>query len=95
MTSNVVIAGVGMVPFRKPGDSKAYYEMGAEAAKLALADAGLDYGAVRQAYVGYVYGLTHQLRGSAGERQVDGARLALQHNLGLGGAAVVTLYEKH
>jgi acetyl-CoA acetyltransferase len=41
------------------------------------------------------YELTHQLRGSAAERQVDGARLALQHNLGLGGAAVVTLYEKH
>jgi acetyl-CoA acetyltransferase len=38
--------------------------------------------------------LTHQLRGSADKRQVDGARLALQHNLGLGGACVVTLYEK-
>ncbi|MGB0218657.1 MAG: lipid-transfer protein [Sinimarinibacterium flocculans] len=38
--------------------------------------------------------LVHQLRGSAGERQVDGARLALQHNLGLGGACVVTLYER-
>ena len=37
--------------------------------------------------------LTHQLRGSAGARQVDGARVALQHNLGLGGACVVTLYE--
>jgi sterol carrier protein 2 len=36
--------------------------------------------------------LTHQLRGTAGARQVDGAELALQHNLGLGGAAVVTLY---
>jgi len=36
--------------------------------------------------------LTHQLRGSAGARQVEGARLALQHNLGLGGACVVTLY---
>ncbi|HEY4066663.1 MAG TPA: lipid-transfer protein [Burkholderiaceae bacterium] len=40
------------------------------------------------------YELTHQLRGTAGERQVDGARLALQHNLGLGGACVVTLYER-
>jgi sterol carrier protein 2 len=40
------------------------------------------------------YELTHQLRGSAGERQVGGARLALQHNLGLGGACVVTLYER-
>lgn len=40
------------------------------------------------------YELTHQLRGTAGQRQVDGARLALQHNLGLGGACVVTLYER-
>ncbi len=40
------------------------------------------------------YELVHQLRGTAEARQVDGARLALQHNLGLGGAAVVTLYEK-
>jgi acetyl-CoA acetyltransferase len=39
--------------------------------------------------------LTHQLRGTAGARQVEGARLALQHNLGLGGAAVVTLYARH
>ncbi len=40
------------------------------------------------------YELTHQLRGTADKRQVDGARLALQHNLGLGGACVVTLYER-
>lgn len=38
------------------------------------------------------YELTHQLRGTADKRQVDGARFALQHNLGLGGACVVTLY---
>jgi acetyl-CoA acetyltransferase len=38
------------------------------------------------------YELTHQLRGTAEARQVDGAKLALQHNLGLGGACVVTLY---
>lgn len=38
--------------------------------------------------------LVWQLRGQAGARQVDGARVALQHNIGLGGAAVVTLYEK-
>ena len=38
--------------------------------------------------------LVQQLRGQAGPRQVDGARLALQHNLGLGGACVVTLYER-
>lgn len=39
------------------------------------------------------YELVQQLRGTAGGRQVEGARLALQHNLGLGGACVVTLYE--
>jgi len=38
--------------------------------------------------------LTHQLRGTAEQRQVPDARLALQHNLGLGGACIVTLYEK-
>ena len=38
------------------------------------------------------YELTHQLRGTADKRQVEGAKVALQHNLGLGGACVVTLY---
>ncbi len=38
--------------------------------------------------------LNWQLRGQADARQVDGAKVALQHNLGLGGAAVVTLYKK-
>lgn len=38
--------------------------------------------------------LVQQLRGNADKRQVAGARLGLQHNLGLGGACVVTLYER-
>lgn len=37
--------------------------------------------------------LNWQLRGKADKRQVEGAKVALQHNLGLGGAAVVTMYE--
>jgi acetyl-CoA acyltransferase len=36
--------------------------------------------------------LTWQLRGTAGKRQVQDAKVALQHNVGLGGAAVVTIY---
>ncbi|KAG5313289.1 NLTP protein, partial [Acromyrmex insinuator] len=36
--------------------------------------------------------LTWQLRGEAGKRQVQDAKLALQHNIGLGGAVVVALY---
>lgn len=38
--------------------------------------------------------LVWQLRGQAEQRQVEGARIALQHNLGLGGACVVTLYRR-
>ena len=38
--------------------------------------------------------LNWQLRGEADKRQVEGAKLALQHNLGLGGAAVVAMYRK-
>jgi acetyl-CoA acetyltransferase len=38
--------------------------------------------------------LCWQLRGEADKRQVEGAKIALQHNLGLGGAAVVAMYRK-
>jgi len=38
--------------------------------------------------------LCWQLRGQAEARQVEGARVALQHNLGLGGAAVVSMYRR-
>ena len=38
--------------------------------------------------------LVWQLRGQADKRQVDGARVALQHNLGLGGACVITMYRR-
>ena len=38
--------------------------------------------------------LNWQLRGKADKRQVPGVKVALQHNLGLGGAAVVAMYRK-
>ena len=56
MSSSVYVAGVGMIPFVKPGANKPYPEMGAEATRLALADAGLAFTQIEQAYVGYVYG---------------------------------------
>ena len=56
MEARVVVAGVGMIPFAKPGASPSYDEMGTAAARLALKDAGIGYDAVQQAYVGYVYG---------------------------------------
>merc|ERR1719229_1197148 len=39
------------------------------------------------------YELSSQVRGEAANRQVAGAKMALQHNLGLGGAVVVALYK--
>jgi sterol carrier protein 2 len=54
--AKVLVAGVGMIPFAKPGNNAPYDEMGATAGALALKDAGIDYAHVRQAYAGYVYG---------------------------------------
>ena len=56
MSSQVMVAGVGMIPFAKPGASEPYNVMAARAVRAALADAGLDYTALQQAYAGYVYG---------------------------------------
>jgi acetyl-CoA acetyltransferase len=39
--------------------------------------------------------LTNQLRGTAGARQVDNVDIALQHNIGLGGACVITMYGRN
>lgn len=52
--NRVVVAGVGMIPFAKPGASDSYDMMGARALRLALEDAALDYADIAQAYVGYV-----------------------------------------
>ncbi len=38
--------------------------------------------------------LTWQLRGDADKRQVDGVQAALQHNIGIGGTAVVSIYQR-
>src|SRR6185295_19249825 len=56
MSKHVNVIGVGMVKFQKPGASEEYNVMAAKAAKAALADAGVPYEDVQQAYAGYVYG---------------------------------------
>jgi acetyl-CoA acetyltransferase len=76
--SKVVVAGVGMIPFVKPGANKPYPEMGAEALRAALQDSGLDYKLVQQAYVGYVYGDS-----TAGQRAV--------YEVGMSGIPVVNV----
>ena len=52
----VIVAGVGMIPFSKPGASEPYHVMGEKAARQALADAHVEYPMIEQAYAGYVYG---------------------------------------
>ena len=78
MGSKVLVAGVGMIPFAKPGASAPYNEMGEAAGRLALQDAGIDYADVQQAYAGYVYGDS-----TAGQRAI--------YPLGLTGIPVVNV----
>ena len=56
MTGIARVAGVGMIPFTTPSRTRPYDVMGEEATRSALADAGVDYGLIQQAYVGFVYG---------------------------------------
>jgi acetyl-CoA acetyltransferase len=56
MSRDVLVAGVGMIPFTKPGANEPYPQMAAKATHAALADAGVGFDKVQQAYVGYVYG---------------------------------------
>ena len=56
MSEKIVVAGVGMIPFKKPGQSETYDLMGAHAARNALQDAGLSYDQIQAAYAGYVHG---------------------------------------
>ncbi|MGB6116650.1 MAG: lipid-transfer protein [Mesorhizobium sp.] len=62
-----------------------------------IADGDNSYGGqvVTNPSGGLLSKLTRQLRGTAGPTQVEGARIALQHNLGIGGACVVTVYQAH
>lgn len=53
--SKVRVAGVGMIPFTKPGQSEDWDVMAEKAVRAALADAGVTYDQIQQAYVGYVY----------------------------------------
>ena len=78
MSQRVFIAGVGMVPFVKPGANEPYPVMAAKAGRLALADACIGYKEVQQAYVGYVYGDS-----TSGQRAVYG--------LGMTGIPVVNV----
>ena len=57
MANKVYVIGVGMTKFEKPGSRDwDYPDMARESGTKALADAGIDYCEVQEAYVGYVYG---------------------------------------
>jgi len=57
MSRSVYVIGVGISKFEKPGAKEGdYHDWGREAGGRALADAGVRYEEVEQAYAGYVYG---------------------------------------
>jgi acetyl-CoA acetyltransferase len=85
MANKVYVVGVGMTKFEKPGRRKNedgsawdYPDMARESGTKALADAGIDYREVEQAYVGYVYG-----ESTSGQRAV--------YELGMTGIPVVNV----
>ena len=56
MSRSVIVAGVAMTPFDTPGKARDYRVMATDAVADVLADAGVAYPSIEQAYVGYVYG---------------------------------------
>lgn len=74
----VIVAGVGMIPFTKPGQSGSYQQMGGEATRLSIEDAGISFDDIQQAYVGYVYG-----ESVAGQ--------ATLYNIGMSGIPIVNV----
>jgi acetyl-CoA acetyltransferase len=56
MGRRVNVIGVGMVKFQKPGASDDYNVMAANAIRAALADGGVGFEQVQQAFAGYVFG---------------------------------------
>lgn len=56
MSRKVLVAGVGMTRFRRPSEGAKFVELGSEALRAALEDAGMGYADIEQAYVGYCYG---------------------------------------
>ncbi len=79
MSNKTFVVGVGMTKFDKPGTKEGDYpDWAREAGAKALADAGIEYGLIEQAYAGYVYGDS-----TAGQRAVYG--------LGLTGLPVVNV----
>jgi acetyl-CoA acyltransferase len=65
--NRVFVVGVGMTKFEKPGRREGwdYPQMAKESGTNALADAGIEFDEIEEAYVGYVYG-----ESTAGERAV-------------------------
>ncbi|MEI9997397.1 MAG: lipid-transfer protein [Rhizomicrobium sp.] len=67
----MLVAGVGMIPFTKPGQNAPYDDMGSAAIRLALKDGGIGFDQVEQAYAGYVFG-----ESCAGQRVIYKAGMA-------------------
>jgi len=58
MTGKVIIAGVDMVKFVKPGKQEPYRVMAAKAIRGAVKEAGINPRLIEQAYAAYIYGDT-------------------------------------
>jgi acetyl-CoA acetyltransferase len=91
MNRRVNVIGVGMTPFTEPGVGGRYYDLAAEAGRLALQDAGIEYRRVEAAYAGFVYGDSVSGQRSISELGLTGIPILNVRNHGASGSTALYL----
>src|SRR5437764_13187755 len=91
MSQRTYVIGVGMTKFDKPGTKEGDYpDWAKEAGAKALADAGVPYDAIEQAYAGYVYGDSSYGQRAVYELGLTGIPVPnVNHNCSTGSSALM------
>jgi acetyl-CoA acetyltransferase len=91
MNRRVNVIGVGMTPFTVPGVGGRYYDLAAEAGRLALQDAGIEYRRVEAAYAGFVHGDSLSGQRGVAELGLTGIPIINVSNQGASGSTALYL----
>lgn len=91
MNRRVNVIGVGMTPFTVPGVGGRFYDLAAEAGRLALQDAGIEYRRVEAAYAGFVHGDSLSGQRGVAELGLTGIPIINVSNQGASGSTALYL----
>jgi sterol carrier protein 2 len=91
MDSVVKVIGVGMTPFTSPRAGVPYTQMGSQAIRAALQDAGVDYGDIDEVFAGYLYGDSCCGQRVAYEVGLTGVRIVNVNNACASGSTTIHL----